>query len=67
MHEYTTEPPVTTRVKIRRASEHRGWSHIRHCGHDVLRMLALAGPLGRGGGGIPHRIVTISVTVSCCG
>lgn len=67
IHEYIAELPATI-TEDRRASKHRvcGLSHIRQCGHDVLRMLA--GPLVRGGGVIPHRIVTISVTVtvSCC-
>jgi hypothetical protein len=29
----------------------------RQCGDDVLRMLVTGGPPGRGGGGMPQRIV----------
>ena len=38
-----------------------GLSHPRQCGDDVLRMLVTGGPRVRGGGGMPQRIVTISV------
>src|ERR1700746_555146 len=41
-----------------------GLSHMRQCGEDVLRMLVTGGPPVRGGGGMPQRIVTISVPVS---
>jgi len=37
-----------------------GLSHMRQCGDDVLRMLVTGGPLVRGGGGIPHRIIANS-------
>jgi hypothetical protein len=43
---------------------HTGLSHIRQCGDDVLRMLVTGGPPVRGGGGMPQRIVTISVPAS---
>ena len=38
-----------------------GLSHMRQCGEDVLRMLVTGGPPVRGGGGMPQRIVSISV------
>src|SRR5258705_13525640 len=41
-----------------------GFSHMRQCGDDVLRMLVTGGPPVRGGGGMPQRMVTISVPVS---
>jgi hypothetical protein len=34
---------------------------MRRCGEDVLRMLVTGGPPIFGGGGMPHRIMTISV------
>jgi hypothetical protein len=37
-----------------------GFNQARQCGDDVLRMLVTGGPPVRGGGGIPHRIDTIS-------
>ena len=37
-----------------------GLSQMRQCGDDVLRMLVTGAPGVRGGGGIPHRIITIS-------
>src|ERR1700741_4722645 len=41
-----------------------GLSHMRQCGEDVLRMLVTGGPPVLGGGGMPQRIVTISVPAS---
>src|SRR5882672_11691070 len=41
-----------------------GLSQPRQCGEDVLRMLVTGGPAVRGGGGMPQRIVAISVPVS---
>jgi len=41
-----------------------GFSQPRQCGDDVLRMLVTGGPPVRGGGGMPQRIVTISVPAS---
>src|SRR6201999_4000868 len=40
-----------------------GFSQPRQCGDDVLRMLVTGGPPVRGGGGMPHRIMAISVSV----
>src|SRR5689334_439052 len=37
-----------------------GLSQARQCGDDVLRMLVTGGPAVRSGGGMPHRIITIS-------
>ena len=37
-----------------------GFSHMRQCGEDVLLMLVTGGPLVRGGGGMPQRIIVIS-------
>ena len=37
---------------------------MRQCGDDVLRMFVTGGPPVRGGGGMPQRIVTISVPAS---
>jgi hypothetical protein len=37
-----------------------GFSHIRQCGDDVLRMFVTGGPPVRGGGGMPQRIMTNS-------
>jgi hypothetical protein len=37
-----------------------GFSRPRQCGELVLRILVTGGPPVRGGGGIPHRISTIS-------
>jgi hypothetical protein len=37
-----------------------GFSHMRQCGEDVLRMLVTGGPPVRGGGGMPQRIITTS-------
>ena len=46
-------------------NKHRfsGLSHIRQCGEDVLRILVTGGPPVRGGGGMPHRIMTNSRSV----
>ena len=46
--------------------QHRfsGFSQPRQCGDDVLRMFVTGGPPVRGGGGMPHRMVAISVPVS---
>jgi hypothetical protein len=41
-----------------------GLSQPRKCGDDVLRMFVTGGPPVRGGGGMPHRMVTISVPAS---
>jgi hypothetical protein len=41
-----------------------GLSHMRQCGEDVFRMLVTGGPPVRGGGGMPQRIVAISVPAS---
>ena len=41
-----------------------GLSHLRQCGDDVLRMLVTGGPPVRGGGGMPQRIIVISVPAS---
>jgi hypothetical protein len=38
-----------------------GFSYMRQCGEVVLRMFVTGGPPVRGGGGMPQRIVTISV------
>src|SRR5262245_1228713 len=53
-------------AKLLAGTKHRlsGLSHMRQCGDDVLRMLVTGGPPVRGGGGMPHRIVTISLPVS---
>jgi hypothetical protein len=53
-------------AKLLAGIKHRlsGLSHPRQCGHDVLRMLVTGSPPVRGGGGMPHRMVTISVLVS---
>ena len=37
-----------------------GFNQPRQCGEVVLRMLVTGGPPVRGGGGMPHRIITIS-------
>ena len=37
-----------------------GFSHIRQCSDDVLRIFVTGGPPVRGGGGMPHRIIAIS-------
>jgi len=37
-----------------------GFSHMRQCGEDVLRMFVTGAPGVRGGGGMPHRIRTIA-------
>jgi hypothetical protein len=34
-----------------------GFSQLRQCGDDVLRILVTGGPPVRSGGGIPHRII----------
>src|SRR6516162_8943162 len=41
-----------------------GLSHIRQCGDEVLRMFVTGGPPVRSGGGMPHRIIVISVLSS---
>jgi hypothetical protein len=41
-----------------------GLSQPRQCGDDVLRMLVTGSPPVGGGGGLPQRIVTISVPAS---
>src|SRR3974390_2325854 len=41
-----------------------GFSQPRQCGEVVLRMLVTGGPPVRGGGGMPQRMVTISVPAS---
>src|SRR3954453_1995560 len=53
-------------AKLLAGTKHRfsGLSQPRQCGDDVLRMLVTGGPPVRGGGGIPHRISTISLPAS---
>jgi hypothetical protein len=41
-----------------------GFSQPRQCGEEVLRTLVTGGPPVRGGGGMPHRIGTISLPAS---
>src|SRR6476659_8118305 len=50
-------------AKLLAGTRHRfsGLSQPRQCGDEVLRMLVTGGPPERGGGGMPHRKVTISV------
>jgi len=45
-----------------KGTRHRfsGFSHIRQCGEEVLRMLVTGGPPVRGGGGMPQRIMLSS-------
>jgi hypothetical protein len=52
--------------KLLAGTRHRfsGLSHMRQCGQDVLRVLVTGSPPVRGGGGMPQRIVTISVPAS---
>jgi hypothetical protein len=40
-----------------------GFSHIRQCGDDVFLMFVTGGPLVRGGGGMPQRIIVSSRSV----
>src|SRR6516165_12423823 len=53
-------------AKLLAATRHRfsGLSHTRQCGEDVLRMFVTGAPGVRGGGGMPQRIVTVSVPAS---
>src|SRR5262252_1404863 len=53
-------------AKLFAGTRHRfsGLSHIRQCGDEVLRMFVTGGPPMRGGGGMPHRIIVISVPPS---
>jgi hypothetical protein len=37
-----------------------GFSQARQCGEEVLRILVTGGPLVRGGGGMPQRIMVSS-------
>src|ERR1700730_2978521 len=41
-----------------------GFSHMRQCGDDVLRMLVTGRPPVLGGGGMPQRMVTSSVPLA---
>src|ERR1700686_1505504 len=52
-------------AKLLAGTRHRfsGFSQPRQCGDAVLRMLVMGGPPLRGGGGMPHRINTISRSV----
>src|SRR5712675_3150812 len=52
-------------AKLLAGTKHRfsGLSQPRQCGDEVLRMLVTGGPPVRGGGGMPHRISTISRSV----
>ena len=43
-----------------------GFSHMRQCGEEVLRILVTAGPPIRGGGGIPQRIRRASALRQRC-
>jgi len=49
-------------AKLLAGTRHRffGLSHIRQWGDEVLRMFVTGAPGVRGGGGMPHRITTIS-------
>jgi hypothetical protein len=53
-------------AKLQNGTKQRfsGLSQPRQCGEDVLRMLVTGGPPVRGGDGIPHRIMVISVPAS---
>src|SRR5512138_2028456 len=53
-------------AKLLKGTKHRlsGFSQPRQCGDDVLRMLVTGGPPVRKGGGMPQRIIAISVPLS---
>jgi hypothetical protein len=42
-----------------------GFSQLRQCGDDVLRMLVTGGPPVRGGGGMPQRISASQCFAMC--